>query len=494
MKRRLFGIFLALSLVLGLLAGCGKTGGETEAETEKRTKAETSAEKTAAAETRAETQAPESSAAPETAPEASSEEKTEPVSEPESSREPETAPAGPTEAPPESETWPEEPEEGLFSYGCREFRLVVTDLEEDKDGFTKNWHLNCRLENRTDRDIDWLGVEASVNGYMLNTQIFETVDAGETMETYLDIYGELFNLIDLKEPTEIEVRFRVEDSYDCNAAPFFDQVVQIFPDGEAPGSAYEIPDRPWFEDERCTFDNGDVSFYILKEIESYSFGREFLVYMENTLEYPLKFSWEQVGVCGYAIDPYFSETVAAGKRALSTVSFSQNELDLCGIGDFDELCYQLLIRNSEDDEAAPLEDRTYYCYLSGVAPTDVVYPERPHTETEQVIIDNAQFTFVILGTEIEEEWGTALLNVYFENKTDRHVTFFFDDTAVNGKEFESYWAVDVPAGLRLVKSILVDRSVTGEFKDLKKLDFTLKAEEADSRETLMKKTGFSYAP
>ena len=329
---------------------------------------------------------------------------------------------------------------------------------------------------------------------MLNTQIFETVDAGETLETYLDLYGDIFDMLGLKEPTEIEVRFRIEDSYDWKADPFFDQVVQIFPNGEKPGSAYKVPERPWFEDEHCTFDNGDVSFTILKEIESYSFGRQFLVYMENALDYPLEFRWEHVGVCGYAIDPYFSEVVAAGKKALSTVSFSQNELDFCGIEDFDELCYQLIIQNSEDDEAAPLEDRTYFCYLSDVAPTDVVYPERPHMETEQVIIDNAQFTFVILGTEIEEDWGTALLNVYFENKTDQNVTFRFDDTAVNGKDFESYWAVDVPAGLRCVKSILVDRSVTEEFKHLKKLDFTLKAEEEESWATLMKKAKYSYAP
>ena len=71
------------------------------------------------------------------------------------------------------------------------------------------------------------------------------------------------------------------------------------------------------------------------------------------------FSWDQVSVNGKMIDPFWAVSVAAGKRAVSEVSFSRVDLEANGITDVSGIEFKLVVSDYDDWTAPNLTEQVY---------------------------------------------------------------------------------------------------------------------------------------
>lgn len=107
-------------------------------------------------------------------------------------------------------------------------------------------------------------------------------------------------------------------------------------------------------------------------------------------------------------------------------------------------------------------------------------PERKTRETEQIIVDNDDFCFVILETDPDARLGYTL-HCYLENRSDINLLIEWDNTVVNGCRITSTWATDVAAGMRAYGDIIL--SSIGMEKNsittVERIEFRLKAHDYD---------------
>ncbi len=70
--------------------------------------------------------------------------------------------------------------------------------------------------------------------------------------------------------------------------------------------------------------------------------------MENKTDAPLMFSWADVSVNGFMVDPFWATEVAPGMRSYSEISFSGTEFDDNNITDVNEIEFRLSVSDSDD--------------------------------------------------------------------------------------------------------------------------------------------------
>lgn len=247
---------------------------------------------------------------------------------------------------------------------------------------------------------------------------------------------------------------------------------------EASGSGsspkYSMGETVIVDDENCTF--------IVTEIDpDGTWGFTVKAFLENKTDKTLMFSWDDVSVMGYMIDPFWAKEIAAGKKANVEIDFSNSELKECGISSVDEITFGLRISDSDDWAADPFVDDMFSIYPTGLTADTVVYDQRQIVDGETVIVDNEYCTFVIESVNEDDIWGYTL-RCFIENKADYNMMFSWDDVSVNGFMADPFWASTVAAGKREYTDISFSDS---DFEDngienVTEIEFTLNATNDDS--------------
>ena len=236
---------------------------------------------------------------------------------------------------------------------------------------------------------------------------------------------------------------------------------------------YTIADQVVYDSDLCTFKIVDAG---IDEIWGFTLN----VYIENkTSDKKLSFSLEDVLVNGYAVEPFWSEDVTAGKKANSSIYFFDDTFDKLGTTSADELTFTLHVSDADDWTADDLSKERITVYPTGLSADKVVYPQRRTTDKEFVAIDNEKLTFIILDTENNADWGYTL-NCYLENKTDESLMFSWSDVSVNGFMADPFWANELCAhgkcycGIAF-KAILEENGIT----DVEQIEATLRVYSVD---------------
>ncbi|MBQ4424618.1 MAG: hypothetical protein II882_02640 [Lachnospiraceae bacterium] len=466
MKFRKAGcLLLSLILTAALLAGCGNSPATQEETTtgEAATQApETAAPDTSApAETTEAPQESESSDPAEESTEAPTEEPTEATKE------------EPTEETTETQPETEEPEEGILSRKAEEYRFVITEMEAAEGWSGQEYQIHFLLENKADYDLRLTWYDVNINGYMTSQIVYETADKGGTLEGTYAVYQDELDSCGIEEPEELSFLLIIQNDEDYYEDPLLSEIVTCYPTGLS-AEDIKVPDRPESEDEIVVVDNDKISFIFFPEAEEGWYGKSYKVFLENKTDKSLSFSWDETCVNGYANDPVWGRVVAAGKKAIDTISFTDTQLERCHIESFDEISFLLKVysaRNYED-----LFEERFALYPTGKKPEEVVVPDRPESENEKVIIDNDQMTIIFVDEE-EDSWGYHTATVYFENKSEVELFFVFDNVEANGQEMTAWWGNVVPAGRRSVRNLSVNNEVYTESgkERIETLHFTLRA-------------------
>lgn len=257
---------------------------------------------------------------------------------------------------------------------------------------------------------------------------------------------------------------------------------------EAEKAGYTLSDEVIVDDENCRFT-------IKKAEDSGIWGFTIKVSCENkTADQTLMFSLDNVSVNGYMSDPFWATEVSAGKIANEEILFGKI---VCAdsIQTADEIRFTLFVYDADDWDAAHLVEEAFAVYPTGLDAESVIYPSRTESETEKVIVDNAYCTFILL--EQSETLGGKELCCYLENKSDKKLTFTWDEVSVNGFMIDPFWAATVMPGMRRYSSIVFGDTELEEngVEALEDVAFLLRVYNGDDwmEDDLVRETG-SYEP
>ena len=209
-----------------------------------------------------------------------------------------------------------------------EVSIVITGIgTDDLWGY---YSLDIELENKS-QDVTYMfSVDsASVNGLMSDPFYASEVTAGNKSVDTIDFDMDTLEEYGIDQITDIEIAFRVYDSDTWEDLE--EETVHVYPYGEENASVYE---RTAQDTDQVLIDNDEMSLTLVSagvdELWDY-YALE--VYLVNKTDAVVMFSVEDAAVNGYMCDPYWAESVNAGKTSYSTISWSSSSLEELGITD-----------------------------------------------------------------------------------------------------------------------------------------------------------------
>lgn len=203
-------------------------------------------------------------------------------------------------------------------------------------------------------------------------------------------------------------------------------------------------------------------------------GYSLQVYVENkSADMTYTFSADSAYVNGVNNEPIFHTDLEPGKKINEEITFLTNKMEEYGVGDFTDIEMTFRVRELDnyDDDAAAYYTTNIYPYGEEKA----VKFERKPAATDTVLVDNADVTVIVLGYEKPDSWGLSI-PVYVVNKTDKEVSFEWDNTSVNDYAIEGFGGSVLMGGkcdfykVEWLKSDFEENGITA----VNKIEFLLK--------------------
>ena len=222
-------------------------------------------------------------------------------------------------------------------------------------------------------------------------------------------------------------------------------------------------------------------------------GMELEVTCVNKTQETLVFSWNNVSVCGLMYDPAWAVTVPAGETMTSRVEIDTYALETMGIRSVDEITFQLDVVSSENWMDAPYVAEYFTIYPTGLTADTVVFPVRDTLESEEVLVNDENMTFIIEYVEPQEQF--YVVRCYIENKTDGTLMANWENVTVNGEEIDPFWTVLVAPGKGAYAQVVFNQSdlQTVGVETVEQIDFDLLAYRYDDWSELVAITA-TYLP
>lgn len=118
------------------------------------------------------------------------------------------------------------------------------------------------------------------------------------------------------------------------------------------------PEAPTFK-EIVLADNADVTVKITSIEEDAIFGYTLKVFLENKTDKELMFTVDDVSVNGFMCDPFWAQSVAAGKKSNSSLSWLSSSFEENGIELVEEISFTLRVYDSDDFLAEYVFEKTF---------------------------------------------------------------------------------------------------------------------------------------
>lgn len=229
----------------------------------------------------------------------------------------------------------------------------VTAIDADNLwGYT----LKVYLENKTNKELTFSVNDVSVNGFMCDPFWAANVTADMKANEEISFSKDSFSANGITTVTDIAFTLSVYDSNDWTADHLVSDVFSIYPCGEDAVQTYE---RTPQNSDIVLFDNESCSMIITGFDPDNIWGYTVNVYLENKTDKNLMFSLDGAAVNGFMCDPYWADTVAAGKRSNTSISWMASEFEENGITDVESLTLPIRVYDSDDWTADDLVDETF---------------------------------------------------------------------------------------------------------------------------------------
>ncbi|MBR5825719.1 MAG: hypothetical protein IKY78_01395 [Clostridia bacterium] len=213
------------------------------------------------------------------------------------------------------------------------------------------------------------------------------------------------------------------------------------------------------------------------------FGTVLNVTAENkTTDKNLFFATENCSINGVAVESVFSENVTAGNKAVSSISFLDDNLTENGITEYTDIEIAFRVYDGDDWTGDDLVKRSAHIYPYGEDKAERFTREAKSTDVP--VFDNDEVSATIIGWGTDDVFGYCL-SFFFENKSaDTEYTFDISTLAVNGVETIPAAAFIIPAGkIGLEKCHITEGELTSYgITDFNDIFFTMSAFETDNWE------------
>ncbi|MBQ2311608.1 MAG: hypothetical protein II185_03540, partial [Firmicutes bacterium] len=213
------------------------------------------------------------------------------------------------------------------------------------------------LENKTADKKLMFGIDdVSVNGWMIDPFFARSVQAGKQANDNISFSKNDFEECGITTADKITMNLRVYDDDDWTADEFVDDVFTFYPTGLT-DAEIKSPERTHVKDEVVVVDDENCTFVILGTHVDSIWGYTISVYLENkTADKNLLFSWDDVSVNGFMIDPFWGTSVPAGCKKFSEIDFSKSDFEDNDIKEVETIEYNFSVSDNDDWMADDLID------------------------------------------------------------------------------------------------------------------------------------------
>ncbi len=232
---------------------------------------------------------------------------------------------------------------GLVAVDNAECIIKVTEIDPDSMwGYT----LNVQLENKSSDKTYMFSVEsAAINGVQCDPFFATEVAAGKKSNKEISFTKSQLEESGLKDYTDIELTFRVYDTNDWMADDVAKETIHIYPYGESKAVKYvRIPQAT----DNIIVDNEYVTVIVTGYENDSIWGYTVKLFLLNKTAKNVMFSVDEASVNGYMADPFYANSVSAGKCAFSSMSWSDIILEENGITSIEEIEFNLRVYNEDD--------------------------------------------------------------------------------------------------------------------------------------------------
>ncbi|MBE6968938.1 MAG: hypothetical protein E7442_02290 [Ruminococcaceae bacterium] len=170
---------------------------------------------------------------------------------------------------------------------------------------------------------------------------------------------------------------------------------------------------------------------------------------KNFTNSEMVFSLRNTVINGYMLDPDWYVSVPAHGMKEFRIVWDRGRLLECGIESVESI---LLTADAFEKPAwpvYPISSQTGVIYPYGQTELE---PQRVHSATERVLLDDGIGCFSVLSVDSDGCWGHDI-TVYLENRTGEELWFSIGDTMINGVTMDRSWSQTIPAWGRAVEHI-----------------------------------------
>ncbi len=221
--------------------------------------------------------------------------------------------------------------------------IKITDIEPDSMwGYT----LKVYLENKSADKTYMYSVEsAAINGVQADPLFAVDVAAGKKANGEINFAASELESVGIDEFTDIELTFRAYDYDDWMADPVATETIHVYPLGEENATQFT---RESQSTDTVLIDNDYVTVIVTGYEDDSIWGYTANLFLVNKSDKNVMFSVDEASVNGYMADPFFANSVSAGKCAFSSMSWSDTTLEENSITEIEEI--ELIFRAYNDDD------------------------------------------------------------------------------------------------------------------------------------------------
>lgn len=218
----------------------------------------------------------------------------------------------------------------------------ITAIDPKGDwGYT----VKAYFENKTDKALMFSIDRASVNDVMCDPFFATEISAGKKSNEEITFEDNTLEELGITQITKIEFTLSAYDSEDFAADPVLEETYTLYPLGEESVEEYV---RAESAKELQVFDTEDCTM-IITGVEPEGFwGYTLNVYLRNKSGKNLMFAVDDAAVNDMECDPFWAEEVAAGKHAVTQISWFEEDFEEQGIETVEKLWLELRVSDADD--------------------------------------------------------------------------------------------------------------------------------------------------
>ncbi len=218
-------------------------------------------------------------------------------------------------------------------------KIVAID-DENYLGYT----LKASLENKSDKDLVFTVDDSYINGVGADSIFYGEVPAGKNSKEDITFMDDVLKENGIEKYTDIELMFSIheEDVYD---EFIFKDAVNIYPYGEDKAETFTYKAK---DSDTVIVDNEYAYIAVIGYGHDDYSGYLANLYIENKSDVDMTFYANDVCINDSVCDAIFAPSVASGKCAFKSLSWSDDKLEENGIDEVETI--EFTIKGVDKDE------------------------------------------------------------------------------------------------------------------------------------------------